>query len=108
MCRLNSVNNDIVMKRSTPGLSRNECVIRNKEEYEEMIIPTVVIHPVPLEDNSEQSTPSETIALVDVIRAGNSLPAGCSPSCLKSSQLVRQASDELNKSFLTSTAPVAQ
>ena len=73
---------------------RNTKVMENpNKEIEKMIVPTIVV--VQSEDIGDASS---SVRLTTA--ASTSLSAGCTPSCVKSSQMVRQAS-EINKSLLS-------
>jgi len=79
---------------------RNTKVMENtNKEIEKMIVPTIVV--VQSEDIGDASS---SVRLTTA--ASTSLSAGCTPSCVKSSQLVREAS-EINKSLLLPSGDVA-
>ena len=77
--------------------SRNNLIVGSgvtSEEVQKMIVPTIVV--VQSEDSGETSS----VQITTTTTTTTSLSAGCTPSCVKSSQMVRQAS-EINKSFLS-------
>jgi hypothetical protein len=67
----------------------------SSKEVQKMIVPTIVV--VQSEDGGETSSVQITTTTTTTT---TSLSAGCTPSCVKSSQMVRQAS-EINKSLLS-------
>ena len=71
------------------------------EEIEKMIVPTIVV--VVQSDGDASSSVRLTTATATA--TSTSLSAGCTPSCVKSSQLVREAS-EINKSLLLPSGDV--
>ena len=78
--------------------SRNNLIVGSgvtSEEVQKMIVPTIVV--VQSEDGGETSSVQITTTTTTTT---TSLSAGCTPSCVKSSQMVRQAS-EINKSLLS-------
>ena len=80
---------------------RNTKVMENSnKEIEKMIVPTIVV--VQSEDVGDASS---SVRLTTATATSTSLSAGCTPSCVKSSQLVREAS-EINKSLLLPSGDV--